>query len=33
VLINIFEVCGRHPEYGTVFTETVMTIYKDGVVD
>ena len=33
MLINIFEVFGRHPEYGTVLTGTVMSILKDGVLE
>lgn len=32
-LLNIFKVFGHQPEYGTVFTETVMAILKDGVLD
>jgi AhpD family alkylhydroperoxidase len=29
-LLNIFKVFGHHPEYGTVFTDLVMAILKDG---
>ncbi|WP_282610749.1 carboxymuconolactone decarboxylase family protein [Pelagibius sp. Alg239-R121] len=29
-LLNIFKVFGHHAEYGTVFTELVMAILKDG---
>ncbi|MDH3612069.1 MAG: carboxymuconolactone decarboxylase family protein [Gammaproteobacteria bacterium] len=32
-LLNIFKVFGHHPEYGTVFTELVMAILKDGELD
>lgn len=32
-LLNIFKVFGHHPEYGTVFTEMVMAILKDGILD
>lgn len=32
-LLNIFKVLGHQPEYGTVFTDTVMAILKDGVLD
>lgn len=32
-LLNIFKVFGHQPEYGRVFTETIMAILKDGVID
>lgn len=32
-LLNIFKVFGHQPEYGTVFTEMVLAILKDGVID
>ncbi len=32
-LLNIFKVLGHQPEYGTVFTEMIMAILKDGVLD
>lgn len=32
-LLNIFKVFGHQPEYGTVFTDTVLAILKDGVLD
>lgn len=32
-LLNIFKVFGHQPEYGTVFTNLVMAILKDGVLD
>jgi hypothetical protein len=32
-LLNIFKVFGHQPEYGNVFTELVMAILKDGVID
>lgn len=32
-LLNIFKVFGHQPEYGHVFTETIMAILKDGVLD
>ena len=32
-LLNIFKVFGHHPEYGTVFTDLVMAILKDGEID
>ena len=32
-LLNIFKVFGHQPEYGQVFTDTVMAILKDGVLD
>lgn len=32
-LLNIFKVFGHQPEYGTVFTEMIMAILKDGVLD
>lgn len=32
-LLNIFKVFGHQPEYGRVFTDTVMAILKDGVLD
>jgi len=32
-LLNIFKVFGHQPEYGTVFTNTIMAILKDGVID
>lgn len=32
-LLNIFKVFGHQPEYGEVFTETIMAILKDGVLD
>lgn len=32
-LLNIFKVFGHQPEYGTVFTDLVMAILKDGVID
>ncbi len=32
-LLNIFKVFGHHPEYGTVFTNLVMAILKDGELD
>ena len=30
LLLNIFKVFGHTPEYGTVFTDSVMAILKDG---
>lgn len=32
-LLNIFKVFGHHPEYGTVFTDLIMAVLKDGVLD
>lgn len=32
-LLNIFKVFGHQPEYGKVFTDTIMAILKDGVLD
>jgi len=32
-LLNIFKVFGHQPEYGHVFTDTIMAILKDGVLD
>ena len=32
-LLNIFKVFGHHPEYGTIFTDLVMAILKDGELD
>ncbi len=32
-LLNIFKVFGHQPEYGEVFTETIMAILKDGELD
>lgn len=32
-LLNIFKVFGHQPEYGTVFTDTILAILKDGVLD
>ncbi|MCP4998585.1 MAG: carboxymuconolactone decarboxylase family protein [Hyphomicrobiales bacterium] len=32
-LLNIFKVFGHQPEYGKVFTELIMAILKDGVID
>jgi len=32
-LLNIFKVLGHQPEYGTVFTDMIMAILKDGVLD
>lgn len=32
-LLNIFKVFGHQPEYGEVFTATIMAILKDGVLD
>jgi len=32
-LLNIFKVFGHHPEYGTVFTDLIMAILKDGEID
>ena len=32
-LLNIFKVFGHQPEYGVVFTDTIMAILKDGVID
>lgn len=32
-LLNIFKVFGHQPEYGTAFTDTVLAILKDGVLD
>lgn len=32
-LLNIFKVFGHQPEYGATFTDTVMAILKDGVLD
>jgi AhpD family alkylhydroperoxidase len=32
-LLNMFKVFGHHPEYGTVFTDLVMAILKDGEID
>ena len=33
MLLNIFKVFGHTPELGTVFTDTVMAILKDGELD
>lgn len=33
MLLNIFKVFGHTPELGTVFTETIMAILKDGKLD
>ena len=32
-LLNIFKVFGHQPEYGTAFTDLIMAILKDGVLD
>ena len=32
-LLNIFKVFGHQPEYGKVFTDLIMAILKDGVID
>ena len=32
-LLNIFKVFGHQPEYGQVFTDMIMAILKDGVLD
>ncbi len=32
-LLNIFKVFGHQPEYGTVFTDMIMVILKDGILD
>lgn len=32
-LLNIFKVFGHTPEYGTVFTDLIMAILKDGEID
>ncbi|AHD03224.1 carboxymuconolactone decarboxylase family protein [Leisingera methylohalidivorans] len=32
VLLNALKVFGHHPEYGHVFTDTLLTILKDGVL-
>jgi AhpD family alkylhydroperoxidase len=32
-LLNIFKVFGHHAEYGTVFTDLIMAILKDGELD
>lgn len=32
-LLNIFKVFGHQPEYGTVFTDMIMAVLKDGVLD
>jgi AhpD family alkylhydroperoxidase len=32
-LLNIFKVFGHQPEYGTAFTDMIMAILKDGVLD
>jgi len=32
-LLNIFKVFGHQPEYGTVFTDMIMAILKDGEID
>ena len=32
-LLNIFKVFGHHPEYGTVVTDLIMAILKDGELD
>ncbi|MCP4877527.1 MAG: carboxymuconolactone decarboxylase family protein [Gammaproteobacteria bacterium] len=32
-LLNIFKVFGHQPEYGTVFTNLIMAVLKDGVLD
>ena len=32
-LLNIFKVFGHQPEYGTVFTDLIMAILKDGEID
>lgn len=32
-LLNIFKVFGHQPEYGAAFTDLVMAILKDGVLD
>jgi len=32
-LLNIFKVFGHQPEYGEVFTDTIMAILKDGELD
>jgi len=32
-LLNIFKVFGHQPEYGTVFTDMIMAVLKDGVID
>ena len=33
MLLNIFKVFGHTPELGTVFTDLIMTILKDGEID
>ncbi len=32
-LLNIFKVFGHQPEYGTAFTDLIMAVLKDGVLD
>jgi 4-carboxymuconolactone decarboxylase len=32
-LLNIFKVFGHQPEYGTAFTNLIMAVLKDGVID
>ncbi len=32
-LLNILKVCGHHPGQGTVFTDLIMAILKDGELD
>jgi len=32
-LLNVFKVFGHQPEYGHVFTQTILAILKDGVLD
>ena len=32
-LLNIFKVFGHQPEYGAAFTDMIMVILKDGVID
>ncbi len=32
-LLNIFKVFGHQPEYGTVFTDLIMAVLKDGEID
>jgi 4-carboxymuconolactone decarboxylase len=32
-LLNIFKVFGHQPEYGSVFTDMIMAILKDGILD
>ncbi len=32
-LLNIFKVFGHQPEYGTAFTDLIMAVLKDGILD